>query len=489
MRLLTGSAINSSALAIASGVNFLSLFIWTRLLDPEAFGIYAIALASALLLNAVTFEWLRLVGARTLYDRAHGTQINPDRASALFLLYLATSLAFAAAGMIPYALGVGFVEIGPEWWPILVALTLGEMALAIINTISRVRLHAWQYFRSLVARSVLTLALGLILVVGLGMQAEGVIVGAAIATVVVAVSSLILDPLWRTIRPWRARRAEIADIFQYGYPLIASCALTYAAAAADRFLIGAELGATEVGLYAAPADLVRKTLVFVMMAINVTAYPVLVRTYEARGPAAARVALERNFLLQLGLGLPAAIGLGVLAPGIVNLLLGEPFRQEGAILLPYIVVAALLRCLLTFHLTMAFQVVRQTKLMLVPPLITLIIVVPAAIVAMRSFGLLGMALAAISAQVAAYVVTVWLAKRVLDIRILTVDSLKILAAGAVMGGVLVPFRDADGPGVTCLLVAAGGLTYAAMLMLLRVEPVFAALRRLWPQRKISHTEP
>jgi O-antigen/teichoic acid export membrane protein len=265
-------------------------------------------------------------------------------------------------------------------------------------------------------------------------------------------------------------------VLRFGYPLIASCALTYAAGVADRFLIGTQLGAMEVGLYAAPVDLLQKTLVFVMMAINLTAYPMLVRAFEDHGAAAASEVLQRNFLGQLGVGLPAAVGLAVLAPGIANLLLGAPFREVGTMLLPFIGVAALLRCLVTFHLMMAFQISGRMKLMLVPPIVMLAVLVPGGILAMRAFGLVGMAAMAILAQFVTYAISAVLAKRVLDIRIVTRDSVKILLAGAAMGAVLLPLRHVDGPAATILLVAVGAAVYAMMLLLLRVEPAIAVVR-------------
>jgi len=475
MKLTSGAAINSFALAISSGLNFAAIFVWTRLLDPQAFGVYALVGASALLLNSLLFEWLRLVGARTLYSSEQATQVDPERAGALFLLYIWACLIFAGAALTLYLLDVGIDGVDARWWPVIVAFTLTEMGLAIINTVSRVRLKTWQFFRSMVARSVLSLAIGLVLVVGMGMEAAGAILGIVIAQGLVAICSVILDPLWRTIKPWRAKREAIASVLRFGYPLIASCALTYAAGVADRFLIGTQLGATEVGLYAAPVDLLQKTLVFVMMAINLTAYPVLVRTYEDHGAAAASKVLQRNFLGQLGIGLPAAVGLAVLAPGIANLLLGGPFREAGTMLLPFIGVAALLRCLVTFHLMMAFQVSGRMKLMLVPPIVMLAVLVPGGIVAMRSFGLMGMAAIAIAAQLVTYAVSAVLAKRVLDIRIVTRDSMKILLAGAVMGAVLFPMRYADGPIATVLLIAMGAAAYGVMLLLLRVEPVIAVI--------------
>ena len=84
--------VNAGALAISSGMNFLALFLWTRLLDPGTFGSYALMSASALLINAFMFDWLRLVSGRLLYDPKAPNGINPQRGNALAALALGMAL-------------------------------------------------------------------------------------------------------------------------------------------------------------------------------------------------------------------------------------------------------------------------------------------------------------------------------------------------------------------------------------------------------------
>jgi O-antigen/teichoic acid export membrane protein len=463
-----GAAIVTAATVIGSGLNFVATLLWTRLLDPGAFGRYALVSAAAVLLNAMLFEWLRLVSARTLYDPTRPSAVHPARADALIALYAAVALLFVAAVAVLWVFDIGFAGVAARWWPVLAGFTLTEMALAFLQTVYRLRQRAWPYFWNATVRSTAAILLGVVLVRHMGLGALGTLLGIVIAQGAVALTSVLLDPLWRAARPWRAPRAQLAAAVQLGYPLIASCALTYAAGFADRFLVGATLGPHAVGLYAAPVDLLQKTLVFMMMTINLTGYPALVRAYEDRGPDAACATLESNLQLQVGLGLPAAIGLMVLAPGIVHLLLGPAFRAEGARLLPLVGAAALLRCLVTFHLMMAFQVTRRMGWMVVPPLTTLAAVIPAGLIGIRLAGLPGMALAALVAQLLCYAMSAFLAKRVLPLRLITPEVARIAAAALGMGLVLGPFHAVTDPFATAALIGLGGAIYTALLLALRV---------------------
>ncbi|NJC00022.1 lipopolysaccharide biosynthesis protein [Sphingomonas sp. ABOLD] len=476
--LTSNAAITTAALAISSGMNFVALFVWTHLLQPAEFGTFSLVSATALLLSAFAFEWLRLTSARTLFDATQPYEISPARANAMLALYAACCCVVAGAAMLLWACGISALGIPPGVLPVVAAFAFTEMALSLINTISRIRTEAWQYFASMVARSILSLLVGVVLVASFGYGATGAIWGTVTAQAAVVLAGVVLDRFWRTLRPWQARKAELGAALRLGAPLIGSCTLTYGASVVDRFLIAGVLGAAEIGHYMAPADLLQKTLVFVMMAINLTAYPTLVRSYERDGSAAAGRVLQNSFLLQLGLGLPAAIGIAVLAPGIADLLFGEAYRDQASRILPLLGIASLLRCLVTFQLAMVFQIKKRMKLMLVPPAITLVTMVLLAPPAMRLWGVLGMAMAASTAQFVTFAVSLVLSKREMPLAFVTGETLKIAAAAIGMGALLYPLRGLHGALPTLSFIAAGGIAYGALLLAFQFGPACKAAHRV-----------
>lgn len=478
MKILGTAMVNTGALAISSGMNFLALFLWTRLLDPGAFGSYALISATALLINAIMFDWLRLVAGRLLYDPQAQSGINAARGNALAALALGMALLLILIATGLWLARASVFGVVPEWVPLIACFALTEMGLALVNTVSRLRMQAWQFFRSMVTRSGLSLLLGVTLVVGFHLGARGVIFGTIIGQGLAALAGLVFNPVWRAMRPLQARWPDMREALMLGYPLIGSSALTYGTAVSDRYLVSSMMGTRAVGFYAAPVDLLQKTLVFAMLAINLTAYPALVRTYEEHGPDAARVSLEHNFLLQFALGFPAAVSFAVLSPGLANLLLGPNFRSVGAGLLPVIGVTAMLRCFIAYHLVMAFQLTKQMKLMIVAPAVTLVVLILGGIVGIRMAGLLGMAVAAAGAQACSYVVCAILAKRVFAFKLITGDIVKVAIAGVIMGLVMLPARHYSGIAPTLVALALGGTIYALAMLLLRLEPLRPIERRL-----------
>jgi O-antigen/teichoic acid export membrane protein len=485
MSVARSAMVTTAALAVSSGLNFIALFFWVRLLGPAEFGLYSLISAAALFLNAMLFEWLRVVGARTLYDPKAPFDIDPVQADSILALVAIITGLFGVTFLGISAIGLHIGGIDISRWALLIFLfVMSEMALAMLNIVSRVRLLAWQFFATMVARSAVSLVFGLVLVIGFNASAQNVIIATVLAQILTAAIIIVRDPLWRQLRLGKsssANRAGMAQVLKLGAPLIISAALSFGVSIVDRYLVGGIIGPASVGYYSAPADVLQKTLGFLMMAINIAAYPVLVRAYEDRGQSIARKILEDNFALQLALGLPVAIAFIILAPGLANLLLGAAYRDTATILLPWIGFAALFRLLTNMHLLMVFQLTRRMKLMLVAPCITLAILVPGAIWALPRYGLLGMAIVALAAHAVSYLVCAVLAMRIFPFSLFTSDIGKILIANGVMGLALIPFAHVVAPVPLLLVSGAAGIVYLAALLMLRIKqaaPIESRLKAL-----------
>lgn len=473
------AAITTAALALSSGLNFVAIFVWVRVLGPVDFGIYALVSGAGLFLNAMLFEWLRVVGARILYNRGGAHLIDTARADAILRFVAIVALGFVVVAGALWALRIGGPGFGPDWIPLIVVFTLSEMMLAMLNVTSRVRMLPWQFFTAMVARSALAIVVGLALVVGLHMGATGVMLGIVAAQIGTALVMMARDPMWRALRLSGGDAAARREVLALGLPLIASAALAYGAGIADRYLVGGVMGTAQVGYYTAPADMLQKTLGFVMLALNIAAYPALVRAYDDHGPDAARKVLEDNFVAQLLLGLPATVAFVMMPSGLSNLLLGKAYHDVAATLLPWVAVAALLRLLTSLHLTMVFQIARRMTMMMVAPVVILAVLVPAGVYGMRAAGLPGMAYAAVAAQAVALIVCAVLAQRVFRFSLLDRDVAKILAACAVLALALWPARHLTETVPVLLACAAGGVAFVVALLALRLDrarPLWAKIR-------------
>lgn len=468
------AVLNTLSLAISSGLNFVSLLLWVRLLPPTQFGQFTLITTTALLINAMLFEWARIVSARTLYSPTAATRIDPDRADALFTILFAIVLVLGVVAAVLAASGRTLFGLGPQWMGILFVFIVSEVSLTQLNIISRARGAAWHTFWVIITRSALSLAIGLVLVLGYGLGLTGVLLGLVIGQSTAVIGGIASDAVWRRLR-LRGLRAEdrrvMGGMLTMGAPLMFSSGLSYGVGVLDRYQVQHILGTPSVAYYAAPADLLQKTLGFAMLAVNITMYPAMVRAYEDQGPDQARVLLEGNAVMYLAMCVPVLVAATVLAAPVSHLLLGARLAGESAPLLPFVTAAALLRLLTIYHLQVAFQLTRHMRLLMVAPAIAIATFVLLGPASLHRFGLIGIAGVSLLAQAGGYAASAVLARRTFGIRLLGRDTVKVLIAGTAMAAAMLPFARVTGVPMTLAALAAGGIAYAAAILLLRLDQV------------------
>jgi O-antigen/teichoic acid export membrane protein len=270
----------------------------------------------------------------------------------------------------------------------------------------------------------------------------------------------------------------VRELLAYGLPLTATVALNFVVNSSDRFLVAWLLGTEAAGTYAAGYELGWHSVLIIMTIVNLAGYPLVVRAMEGAGPAAAQVQLQQNGLLLLAVALPALTLVVMLAPNLARVVLGAPFRADGARLLPWIALAALFAGARLYYANLAFQLSRKTLSQLWVSLAAALLNVGLNLIWIPRFGLLGAAWATVLAFGLALVLGWWLGRRVFPLPTLPANALKPVGAALVMAMALWPCRAWIGPLALAAQVGLGLLVYVLALSLLDLTFGRGSLLRL-----------
>ena len=404
--MLARSVIAPVAMAAASTINLLALLLWVRWLGPGEYGILALAGAAGLLINAVAFEWLRLAGARTLLAPESPHKVQPPALAALVRANAGAAAFLVLLAMIATATGLSAPGLPAHWNSAIVMIAIAEMMFGTVLLVARMRLRTWTFGFLLIARSLLVL-LGGTLAVLAGFGIPGLVAAMVLAPLIVAVVAIVADQSWRGALA--GSQVDTRALLRLGAPLILASTVALASTLADRVLAGALIGSAAAGAIAAPSDLVAKTLGFAMMALNVSAYPLLVRHHDAGDPVAAARALRRNGFALLVVGAPIAAASALFATPLCAILLG-PGYPDADRLMPWLAGAALLRSIATFHYGVAFQLERRMAWLVPGPLLSLSILAGGAPWAIAVAGLEGLVQLGFAAQAAGLALSALLAR-------------------------------------------------------------------------------
>lgn len=438
---------------VTVGTAFFSVWLFSRLLAPAEFGFYSTVMAAATIINLGLFQWLRITLMRFLPASAAPGALQ-EAALWLFMLLSASLLVLVPLTfLVPRGTWQYLV---PSVLLVTWALAASELSLGQLRT----RLLPLHFLAFSAIRDILQVGL-VLLFLPLGWRAEGLVAAAVIANLLPV---LLWFPLaWKGgCRP-RYDRELVRKFYAYGLPLIGLYAVGALLANADRILLPLLVSSEAAGLYGAASSLARQTLTALLQVINLAAFPLAIAAYKHNDPAAARHHFERSFILLLGVGLPAAAGLAVLARPIAQLVLGADYVEAATHMMPWLALAALLQGLRTYYTDQAFLLVGETRKCMNNLLLTGALTLPLSAALIYWQGLPG-AVYGMTLGFALSLALGWFGQTTFRLPLPQRETGWIVIATLLMVLTLWPLRQVSGAVPVLAAIGAGGLVYMAVMM-------------------------
>lgn len=435
-------------------VGFGAIAAFTRLMSPDEFGRYALALSASMAAHTLLFTWAEAAAFRFFATARAERRLRDHYATLLALV-----LALGAAVLLATAALLFIVGFRHE----IAALSAFAAAAAVLRFLTRITREsdrAALEISRFAALETVYVALGFaagvafLLVADLGPAAP--FAGLALAGAVIA---LVDAPRLLARARGGVPSPKRAFVYAaYGAPLALALAIDLCVQTAARFILAHESGAAELGAYAAAFGLARP-LDLIFMAAGATLSPLILTAYEQNGAEAAREKARQAFALLIALATPAAVGLALVAHPLTALMIGEGLRDTAARTLPWLALTGLLSGFNVYYLSEAFQLSRRTGLralvMLAPGVTQLALTAALA----SSLGAVGAALAAATAAGVGAVLLTAIGRGLIALPLPVGVFLRVTGAAAIMVCVMLMTRG-EGPYNLALTIVYGALAYA-----------------------------
>lgn len=340
-------------------VGLLTIVLFTRVLDPSQYGVYALAFSVGSLTQTILLTWTEAAMARFLAARGEDGR-TADHFATLYRLWI------GAAVVVP--LTCAGVAVSPLDGPLKVAV-IAALASTLVNSLTKLALERRRAAGEVSGAALLTIiqtaggfVLGLALAfAGLGGAAPILGVGMISALCVV----LVLPGELKRLSGGKFDRALAKAYAAYGLPVSLSLILALVLASTDRLLLGAFLDEATVGVYHAGYSLGSRTLDVVFIWLGMAGAPALISALERGGQAALTEAAHEQASFMTLLTLPAAAGLALVARPLAELMIGEDLRAGAGHVTPWIAASGWLSGVTTYYLLQAFTLARRTPLLIV----------------------------------------------------------------------------------------------------------------------------
>lgn len=321
----------AGGLAVSAAVQFVSLAVFTRSLGATQYGLYATAMAVAGAAGAVALFGADLVLARNWFGQPDATA-RRDLAR--------TWLTFVTLWSVP-VLGVAALlwtstnqSAGLVFWALGTAL-IGQVG----RLIAQVLRNTFQVLRFVLTSIIVSLVAGiagLVLVLGLGWGAQGVIAGLLAGEAVGLAVRFWWTKDW-LVGHWRP--GMLPPLVRMGLPLIPATLALWALNGLDRIVISARLGLPAAGAYSV-ASALASPFALLGVALGQAWVPRIAQRYEADPEGACATTARNLVVVTAAMGALAAV-LGLLAGPLVALFAGSGY-DRGALALPALAAAGAL---------------------------------------------------------------------------------------------------------------------------------------------------
>jgi len=462
-------------LVVTQASRFFFGIVLVRLLTPEEFGLASMALVAStlvLLLSDLTLG-AGLVQRSRISEADRSTVFWSSAAigAALSLLGIALS------GVIADFFGEAEVQ------PLFAVLSLSFVVLALGRTHAAL-LHREMRFRAISGRVMASNVIGGCVGVILAFLGSGAWAVIGMHMTVTVASTVFL---W-TFASWYPRltfsTASMRDLVPFASRLLGSNIARYVSGIVDKIVVGRLLGAAPLGVYAVGYNLVLVPMNAVVVAVGDTLFPALSRLQDD-GARLWRAWLRATRLLAAAV-LPTTLGLAVVAPELVELLLGDRWAQAVPVV-QILALAGIFQSLSALGATVLIALDRTTALLRFS-IVDLAFIVAGVLVGTQ-WGFEGVAAGYLVATVMTRVALAWMATRALDARFgsflsnlrAPVEAAVLMTLGVALAREALVRSDVASPVMVTVLIVLGFAIYVPLLFW-RAPDVLSELRALLSRR-------
>jgi O-antigen/teichoic acid export membrane protein len=446
-------------------MGFLSVPIFTRIFNPSGYGVYSLVSTTVGLVTMFFSIWLTssVIRFYAEYDKKNDVETFYSTVFRYAPHFIVATLAVAlpvAAFILPLGKDRLVVCLG-------IAITAFMVLFVVCLSMLQARQMAGYYAVIYIVFALGRYLLGAGIAKWLSTGPSGIFWGWLAVLLLLVPVELIVLGAGRKVRWSRYSPKLFREFFTFGFVLIFVNVLANVLSVSDRYMVGAFKGSFQVGLYSVVYTLVMDVYAIILAALQLGAFPVIIKTYEFDGEQSAIHLISRVTRYLLILTLPSALGMYLLRIRLLSVITTAKYLPAASVMLPLSL--GILLNSAAWLPSMSLYIKKKTKLTLIPVGVASVINIGLNLILIPRYGYTAAAWDTLIAYVVFFILMVDLSRRYMQWKFPWLDSLKILAATAATGLALyflnrIPIHGAGG---LVLIVVSGTVIFFAVLLAVR----------------------
>jgi len=410
---------------------FAGLPIYTRFLTPEEFGLYTLSLVTAEFIFSILFHWLTSSFFRFYYEECQNGREIELKATAITITFVNIIIV-----TIIYCIIIYFLPVYPKLKEALyygIPLIMGKVLMLFQQSKHRAVSDIKRYTLMDILQAVFGFGISLFLIMKFHLAEKGLLLGTSAGLFIAILYDI---SFYKDFKISAFSKEIFKNLAKYGIPIGLGIAANVIVIKADRFMLEYFISPDAVGVYSAGYTLASGSLGMIFMLIGLPLHPIIYEANSIDGIDEAIKKLVNVGLILLFITLPATVGIILTRVELVNLLLGEEFREIGIEIIPLLCIGFFLMSMKTHFFDTIFHLIKKTNLMAMTMIPASIINVILNAILIPKYGINGALYATVVSFSFAIVTGYVLSHTYKPITFPVIDIIKIIIATCVMTIVL-----------------------------------------------------
>lgn len=375
--------------------------VYTNMLSPSQYGVYAIALAVLSFLCIIFSDWIGLSGLRFFRVNQLCDEI-PKYLSTLVIL-LGTNL------IVMYLLAIIFrnkfyeyFNISPKIFLFVLLLVIPVAIRALLFQVLRAQIKPGAFTVSTIVNQLMTIVLAILLLKYTNYGAVSILIAMAISISVIDVVLIFQSNILKYFKFEKPNLTMLKSIVLYGMPVAAASLGMWLINQSNKFITTHFHGLNEAGLVGVAYNMTFPILMTLFAIITIAAYPRIINLYEDKVDVRPLISKLTGYYMIVAL--PIVVFMSVYAPDLMTLFANSKY-QNAYILLPYLSFSAFF---LSFadYTTMQYHLANKTYILTCLKVFAGIVGLVLNIFLIKSMGLVGVGIATLISNILYFSLTV-----------------------------------------------------------------------------------
>ncbi len=381
--------------------NALIVPIYTHLLSPSQYGIYAISLAVLSFLCILFSDWIGLAGLRFFRQNQLCDRI-PKYLSTLVMILVSNLCVMYLLCFIFKNKFYEYFNIPPKIFMFLLILIIPVAIRALLFQVLRAQIKPGAFTVSTIINQILTIGIAVLILKFFNLGAASILIAMAVSITIIDIILIFQTNILGFLRSELPNLKMLKSIFIYGIPIAVAAISLWVINQSNKFITTHYHGLSDAGLVGAAYNMTFPILMTLFAIITIAAYPRIINLFEDKIDVRPVISKLTGYYMLISL--PVVTIMSLYAQDIINIFASRSYGN-AAVLLPYFAFSAFFLSF-TDYTTYQYHLANKTYILTTLKVISAVIGLVLNILLIKNYGLIGVGIATLCSNLLYFILTV-----------------------------------------------------------------------------------